>query len=294
MTRRMLLALFALLGLFAPMAAQAKGFASDRITVTVQGKGPDVILIPGLTSSPAAWKYAVPAVPGYRYHLVQVKGFAGIAPEGNAKGDLLAGVTSEIARYVAEARLKRPAVIGHSMGGTIALMIGARHPAAIARLMVVDQVPFMGMMFGPPGSTGETIRPTADAILAQMRANSAEAREKSIGAMTGGMVKTDAERPAVVKSALDSDRAVTENTFHDLIVTDLRPELARIAVPAEVLYVTPAGTPFTDAQIDAAYQASYAGLKGAKLMRVPNSAHFIMYDNPIAFHAAMKAFLSGN
>ncbi len=292
MTRRMLLALFALLGLFGPVAAQAKGFASDRITVTVQGKGPDVILIPGLTSSPAAWKYAVEAVPGYRYHLVQVKGFAGTAAEGNARGDLLNGVTSEIARYIAESKLKRPAVIGHSMGGTIALMIGARHPTAISRLMVVDQVPFMGMMFGPPGTTAETVRPTADAVLAQMRGATAEARAKSIGAMTGGMVKTDGERPAVVQSALDSDRAVTENTFHELVVTDLRPELPRIAVPAEILYVTPAGTPFTDAQIDATYQSSYAGLKGAKLVRVPDSAHFIMYDNRDAFHAAMKAFLA--
>jgi pimeloyl-ACP methyl ester carboxylesterase len=65
-----------------------------------------------------------------------------------------------------------------------------------------------------------------------------------------------------------------------------------ILIPAEILYVTPAGTPFTDAQIDRAYQFSYAGLKGAVLTRVPNSAHFIMYDNRDAFHAAMKAFLA--
>lgn len=292
MTRRMLIALFALLGLFAPAAAQARDFTSDRITVTATGRGSDVILIPGLTSSPAAWKYAVRAVPGHRYHLVQVKGFAGTPADGNAGGDLLAGVTAEIARYIAEAKLEHPAVIGHSMGGTIALMIGARHPDAISRLMVVDQLPFMGVMFGPPGSTGETIRPTADAILAQMRGATAEAREKSIRATTGGMVRTDAERAAVIRSALDSDRAVTENGFHELIVTDLRPELPRIAVPAEILYVTPAGTPFTDAQVDAVYRSSYAGLKGVRLARVPDSAHFIMYDNPGVFHAAMAAFLA--
>jgi pimeloyl-ACP methyl ester carboxylesterase len=292
MTRRMLLALLVLFGLMGPVAATAKPFVSDRISVTVTGKGSDVILIPGLTSSPAAWKYAVEAVPGHRYHLVQVKGFAGTPAEGNAKGGLLDGVTAEIARYIVESKLDRPAVIGHSMGGTIALTIGARHPAAISRLMVVDQVPFMGIMFGPPGTTAETVRPTADTILAQMRAATAEARAKSIGDMTGGMVKTDAERPGVVKSALDSDRDVTQNSFHELIVTDLRPELPKIVVPAEILYVTPAGTPFTDAQIDGAYQFSYAGLKGAVLTRVPNSAHFIMYDNRDAFHAAMKAFLA--
>jgi pimeloyl-ACP methyl ester carboxylesterase len=36
------------------------------------------------------------------------------------------------------------------MGGAIGLMLAARHPEALSRLMVVDILPFMGAMFGPP------------------------------------------------------------------------------------------------------------------------------------------------
>ena len=60
----------------APSAPAAKPFAPTRFSVVVQGTGPDVILIPGLTGSRDVWKGSVAAVPGYRYHLVQVAGFA--------------------------------------------------------------------------------------------------------------------------------------------------------------------------------------------------------------------------
>lgn len=292
MHRRNLLAFLAALLAITPMPALAKPFTSDRITVRTEGTGSDMILIPGLTSSPEAWKFATKAVPGHRYHLVQVRGFAGTPPDGNAKGDLLNGVSAEIARYIAEQRLRKPAVIGHSMGGTIALMIGARHPNAISKLMVVDQVPFMGALFAPPGSTIDVIRPIAEGIRGGMRAATPEARQKNLEATTTAMVRNAAERPNVLQAAIASDRAVSENTFYELVVTDLRPELPKITVPAEILYVTPAGPQFNDAQIDAGYAAFYAGLKGAKLTRVPDSAHFIMYDNPDFFHAAMKAFLA--
>lgn len=292
MHRRTLFALFIALFFLVPGPALAMPFTSDRIVVRVEGEGDDVILIPGLTSSPEAWKNVVKDVPGHRYHLVQIRGFASTAVEGNAKGDLLGGVSREIARYIAEARLKKPAVIGHSMGGTIALMIGARHPDLLSKLMVVDQVPFMGALFAPPGATADAVRPIADAILAGMRAATPEARAKNMEQMTGAMVRNADERQLVTKSAIDSDRALTEKSFHELIITDLRPELSKIRVPAEILYVTPAGPQFSDAQIDAAYTELYKNLGGARLVRVPESAHFIMYDNPAFFHAAVKAFLA--
>ena len=49
------------------------------------------------------------------------------------------------------------------MGGTIGMMLAARHPHAISKLMVVDMPPFMGAMFGPPGTTAESaaMRPGA-------------------------------------------------------------------------------------------------------------------------------------
>src|SRR5688500_266183 len=121
--------------------AAAAPFKPSRISVAVRGSGPDVILIPGLSSSRGVWNGTVAAVPGYRYHLVQVAGFAGTPAAGNAAGRVAAPVADEIALYIAANGLGRPAIVGHSMGGSIAMMIGARHPRVAGRVMVVDMLP---------------------------------------------------------------------------------------------------------------------------------------------------------
>lgn len=274
-------------------AEQERKFSSARISVTAKGAGPDVILVPGMTSSPSAWRGIEQALPDYRYHFVQVKGFAGTPPEANAEGKVIAPVADEIARYVREQGLEKPAVVGHSMGGTVGLMMAARHGEAVSKLMVVDQLAFLGAIYGPPGTTSDSVRPTADKLRDGMATAPKEAFDKRVEAMTTAMVRSDEQRPLVLADAKASDRRTVANAFHELIVTDLRLELAAVPVPVTVLYVNPAGVPLTDAQIDAVYKANYAGLKDVKLVRIPDSAHFIMSDNPERFQAELKSFLAG-
>lgn len=275
-----------------PMASPAvRAFQSDRIDVTVVGEGPDVVLVPGLSSSPEhAWMSTVEAVPGYRYHLVQVKGFAGTKAEANASGPVAAPVAEEIARYIRVAGLKRPALVGHSMGGTIGLMLAARHPDAIGRLMVVDAAPFLGVFFGPD-ATVDSVRPIAAQIRTAMAAPSTPEGEATLEQTINGMVDTAAARSAILADARTSDRMTTANAYYELLTTDLRPELAQIAVPTTVLYVRPHGLPITDAQADATYGQLYAALPNVTLIRVPDSAHFIQIDAPDRFRSELRAFL---
>jgi pimeloyl-ACP methyl ester carboxylesterase len=266
-------------------------FKSDRISVTTEGYGPDVVLIHGLASSPRVWKGVVGAVPGYRYHLVQIAGMSGAPAGGNTQGAVVAPVAEEIARYIGEEKLEAPALIGHSMGGTIGLMVAARHPQRVSKLMVVDMVPFMGAMFGGPTATADSVRPIADAMRARSAKATPEERDRERKATLTSMIKNPSERAGPIEDSLSSDPNAVGNAFAELIVTDLRPELSAIKAPTTILYVTPQGAPFTDAQMDGFYTASYASLAGVKLERVPNSAHFIMLDAPDAFAGRVKAFL---
>jgi pimeloyl-ACP methyl ester carboxylesterase len=286
--RHLLLAPVALLLAAAPAAAE---FRSDRITVTVEGQGPDVVLIPGLTSSPRIWKGTAAAIPGYRYHFVQVQGFAGTAPGGNLAGGVVAPVAEEIARYLREAKLARPAVIGHSMGGTLGMLVAARHPELVGKLMVVDMVPFMGQFFGGPNATPESLKPVVEAMSARTASLSDEDKAKERAAMLATMVKSDTERAGPIEDATKSDSRVVNQAYTELVLLDLRPELAKIKAPTTVAYVNPGTMPVTDAQMDGFYKAAYANLAGAKLVRVPDSFHFIMLDQPQRFQADVKAFL---
>src|ERR687896_213053 len=215
-------------------------FVSDRITVVTRGQGPDIILVPGLAAHRDTWASVAATLDDrYRLHVVQVHGFAGFASGANAAGPVAAPVAEAIARYIRDARLTGPAVIGHSMGGTIGMMLAARHPDVVGRLMVVDATPFMGVAFGPPGATAESVRPVADRLRDTILAQPAGSATNMLEQLVASMTRTEAMRPALAQYARASDRRTVANAFHEIIVTDLRPELARVTAPMTVLYVIP-------------------------------------------------------
>lgn len=273
----------------AGLAAPAAAFKSDRVSITTQGSGPDVILVPGLASSPRIYAGTISAVMGFRYHLVQVRGFAGTPPGGNARGDVSATVAEELARYIREERLNRPALIGHSMGGTIGMMVASRHPDALGRLLIVDMVPFSGAFFGAQDAAG------ARAIVGRMQqqmATDPAASGKMMAQMVAGMVNNPAERPAVLEDSRASDPAVVARTFADIQAIDLRDAMKAVRVPVTVLYAKPVqAAQMPDDAFDGMYRAQYANARGVTLTRVPDSAHFIMLDQPARFQAEVRHFL---
>jgi len=111
----------------------------DRISVEVVGTGPDVILIPGLSSSRETFKRTAERLRGhFRLHLVQVAGFAGEPARANATGPVVRPTTEQISGYIAQAGLTKVAVIGHSLGGLMALELATNHPDQVGKVMIVD------------------------------------------------------------------------------------------------------------------------------------------------------------
>jgi pimeloyl-ACP methyl ester carboxylesterase len=273
--------------------ASPAAFESERITVEARGQGRDVIFIPGLTSSPEIWESTVASLgSGYRVHLVHVRGFAGLEPGANVEGPVSAPVAEEIARYIEANNLQRPAVVGHSMGGTIGMVLAARHPDRVGKLMVVDMFPFMGAMFGGANATRESLTPIADGIRAQMAA----APQGVVSDMTRmtieSMVATESARPALIEHARTSDNRVSANAFHELIVTDLRPELSRMTMPVSILYVIPPQAPITREQYVGFMEMSYATVPNKRIALIENSRHFIMIDAHERFMTELRAFLA--
>jgi len=280
MSRRQALGATFAVAAAALVPAPALAFASNRITVTVQGSGPDVILIHGVDSSTSVWASTVKALPGSRYHLVQIAGFSGAAPRGNASGAIVKPVADEIARYIAEARLIRPAVIGHSMGGTIALMLAARMRSPVGKTMVVDMLPAPA---GILGADAAGIRPLADGLRNLTATPQGQRLFESMMGMFGS--GNDA--------AHKSDTGVTARALHELALIDLTPDLPRIAAPLTVVYATPRPSETADpARVTQGYRTAYKGARTARLFAIANSGHMIMYDQPLAFQAAVRTFLA--
>lgn len=268
-------------------------FTSDRLSVEVVGAGPDVILIPGFASSREVWRVEAERLKAtHRVHLVQLAGFAG-EPWVHGDGPFVQPMADELARYVREAGLEQPAVIGHSMGGMTGVLLAQQHPDLIGRVMSVDSLPFFSALYGPQ-ATVESARPfAAQAAAGMLAADEAGFRAgQAQGAI--GLARDPATRAAMVEWSMASDRRALAAAIGEVMTTDLRPGLAAMTTPVWAVYASNADGGAPAAMADALWGREYAGLPGVRLVRVDGSRHFIMADQPARFAGLADQFLAGS
>ncbi len=253
----------------------------SRITVRSVGEGTPVVLIPGLASSPSVYDgLAAKIGAGHRLILVQVNGFAGSA--AGPVDNLLPGAVDELATWLAANKIEKPAVVGHSMGGLMALMLASKHQPAAGKLMIVDALPFYGMLFGP-STTSDAIRP----IVEQMRAGMVSGKVPV--QVPPHMSNTDAGKAKILEWLKASDPKVVGEALVEDATTDFRPQLPAIQQPITVVYAV--ATAERAAMTRALYADAYNSAPNAKLVGVENSDHFIMLDQPARFAAEVENFL---
>jgi pimeloyl-ACP methyl ester carboxylesterase len=278
------------LGLFAFLvSATAAAQAPTRFTATVSGQGSDVVLIPGLASSAAVWDATVKQLaPSHRVHVLQVAGFAGAPAGPNGEGPMLAPLIEDIAAYVE--KLDKPAIIGHSLGGLIALEVAAMKPDGISRVMAVDALPFYGLLGGPQ-MTVAMFTPQATLMRNRVLAQTDAAYAAGVPTTAAGMAKAEASRAEIVNWMLASDRKVTAKAMYEDAIEDARPLLPKITAKTTVLYAYDRSSPYPQANFDAMYSMGYAGLPGVTVKRIDDSLHFIMFDQPSVFAKEIDVFL---
>jgi pimeloyl-ACP methyl ester carboxylesterase len=271
----------------APVAAAE----SPRFTATVTGSGPDVVLIPGLASAGAVWEPTARRLAAHhRVHVLEVAGFAGTRAGVNASGPVIEPLTEAVDAYLAE--LERPTVIGHSMGGLIGLMLASRHPEHVGSLLVVDTMPYFGVLMYGPNATVDTVRPRAAAMRDQLLSGGQELYAQNEPQMMKRLVKTDGPAAqAALAAAVSSDHRVVAQAVYDDLTLDVRGELAAIRAPVTLIYPYDPGMGVPPAAADSLSRDAYKALPGVKFERIDGSFHFVMIDQPDAFARAVDTFL---
>jgi pimeloyl-[acyl-carrier protein] methyl ester esterase len=299
MLRRCLLSLFLLpaLGPGAALARAAPGrFVSDRITVTVRGRGPDVILIPGLASTPAVWSRTARALEArHTVHLVSIHGFGDLPAGGNGRGQVIGPVANELRRYIAATGLSRPAVIGHSMGGLVALTAaadaGRLGGAGPGRVMVVDASPFFPALFADR-ATARDVEPLARLAYSTVLFLGAEAMADQ-GSVLGGRLAPEARSVFSTLGWQGGDRGVIAQALYEVMTLDLRPRLTEVAAPVTVVYGWSRNPEAARGRLDPLFRAAYRRLpRPARFEPIEGAEHMVMIDQPARFLAAVQRFLA--
>ncbi|WP_394538181.1 alpha/beta hydrolase [Lysobacter enzymogenes] len=279
--RRISLALAALL---AAGAAQAAAERFQDLSVEVVGKGRPVLMIPGLNSGAETWRETCAALQADKVqcHLIQLPGFAG-APAAEAKAEVFTdAMRDRLLAYIEQRKLKRAVVMGHSLGGFVALRMGmAAKPGAIDRLIIVDTLADMSAVM-QPGAGPEAVRKGAEAMRAQMLGQDAEHYRRGIAAAVQGMTHDQARVQTLIRWGEASDRATTAQAMFEMMATDLRPQLQQVRVPTVVLASWAGYARFgaTQDSTAALYRDQYAKLDGVRIELSKDGYHFLMWDDP--------------
>jgi pimeloyl-ACP methyl ester carboxylesterase len=267
-----------------PAAASAET-RLPHISVQSIGRGDPVVLIPGLATPRAVWSAIAPELArGHRVLLVQVNGFGGDDPGANSQEGILAGAVEDIVHYFDANRIGRPAVIGHSMGGLIGMMLARTHPDRVGRLMIVDSLPFFGVLMAPD-ATVETVRPVAGQLRAMLQAQAGDQPAPP------NMSLTEAGRARIAAWMTAANHQVAGQAAYEDVTSDLRADVPAIGrVPVTVLYAVP--NPAMAAMVRTTFAGAYAAAPSIRVIPVERSAHFIMLDQPERFRAEVETFMA--
>lgn len=117
-----------------------QGRNGQRISYTVMGEGPDVVFIHGWASSRRMWDHILPKLAQrFRCWALDLPGF-GDSDRPAPGWYSIPNFTAAVADFIERQRLVRPRLVGHSMGGMIALNVGSRHPNVLERLVAINPV----------------------------------------------------------------------------------------------------------------------------------------------------------
>ena len=268
-------------------------FDGQMFSVSVQGRGRDVVFIHGLAASPECWEEAGEYLgPDVRCHLLHMRGFSGLAPSGFREPmNFLKPMADAIAGYIRTLRTGPVAVVGHSMGGIVSLILARDHADVVDRLMVVDVPAFFSVLINPfatPGSISGIAQHTRRSYASKTKPQLQDEFRSS----TPRLVSDPGMVDRIVRWGMTSDVSTIADVMAEVMVTDLRGDLSKIEAPVDVIYAWDKGSSGSKLGVDQVYASSYAGLLRGRKLRIDNARHYVMLDQPEVFYGAIRDWLA--
>lgn len=254
----------------------------DALRWIETGSGPSGLLfLHGVSGGAAGALDILPQMtpPGWRGLAWDMPGYGASAPLELVSFDTLAGAVVDL---LDEAGLDSAVLVGHSMGGMIALQTAVRFPERVAGLVLACCTPAFGAASGAlqKAFIDRRLGPLDDGV--SMRELAIELIPTMVGPGSEAEVVHDAV-DLMARIPPDSYRAA----MHALVRFDQRAALSTLDMPALVL----AGTHDTVSTPQVVRRM--AERLPLATYRELDAGHMAPFEEPEAFAAAVRAFLAG-
>lgn len=252
--------------------------------VSVEGKGQPILLLPGFTCTAEVWEETVASLSkDYECHVFTFAGFGNVPP---IEKPWLPQIKTALSNYIEENALENSIVIGHSLGGTLALWLATEPNTPFEQIIVVDGLPAAGALMIPNYNNEDIAYDTP--YNKQMLEMTAESFKFMAQQTAQNMMINNDKKELVTNWILQADRETYVYGYTDLLKLDLREDLAKIKIPVTILAAT---HPYGKEMAKLTYDNQYSKLLKYKIHFAENSAHFIMYDQPEWFMERLNKVL---
>lgn len=232
-----------------------------RVRYEVAGGGEEpVVLVHGLSGSTRWWDRTVPALAArHRVYLVDLPGFGSMRrAEG---GFVLSEAAGWLSSWMEAVGLERAHLVGHSMGGYISVVLAARRPELLRRLVLVAPA-------GVP--TGRSMH---GYLLPLLRA---------------GRYMTPAFLPVLVRDALRMGPSTLLGAAREILAEDVRRQLREIEAPTLLVW----GLQDTIVPPSAG-DVMRQEIPTSRLLVIEGAGHVPMFERAAETNATLLAFLAG-
>ena len=272
----------AFVALFVSVCISCLAAEGYSFQVVRQGTGKrTVVFIPGFSCSGEVWQETVESIKdNCTCYVLTMPGFAGVAPEAHPSFE---GWKQQIIRFIEAEHLVKPVLVGHSMGGGLALAVAADHPDLLKSVVVVDALPCLSALYNSGFQSQAEVDCTGvvQQLMALDNAHFARQQRLSAANLTTDSLLCD----RLVQWGTSSDRRTYAQMYCDYSNTDMRPMLGRIKVPVLVLLEP------SFQRISSIVEEQFKDLQTSHLEYATRGLHFIMRDDWDWFIRQLKGFL---
>lgn len=252
-------------------------------TLEIVGQGKPILYLPGFATPGAIWKKTVENLNlEKKSYLFSYAGFNGNAP---IEMPWYSNIKNSIIKYIKDYNMSDIVIVGHSMGGNLAVDIASALPNKVSKIIVVEALPCMRevMMPNVPAESLYYESPYNK----QMLEIDAQQFKSIATMMAANMTIKEDKKEIITNWILEADRKTWVYGYTDLLKLDLRNVLNKIECETLIL-----GASFPNIKIAKEnYENQYSNLPNKTILMASNSKHFLMFDQPAWFYKTVNDFL---